>query len=151
MPRRTSWRWDAQTRRNLELFQAGRWENRQLSLLAALDLTRTPMGGRLLRRWVGQPLLEPEALERRLDAVEYFVNDTMSRARTREILGGVADLERILGRIQTETATPRDLIALNSGIPSRRPAARGAGRGGERPGSLAAGPAGPGSRRGRAD
>ena len=112
---------DAQTRRNLELFQAGRWENRQLSLLAALDLTRTPMGGRLLRRWVGQPLLEPEALERRLDAVEYFVNDAMSRARTREIMGEVADLERILGRIQTETATPRDLIALNSGIRAADP------------------------------
>ena len=55
---------DTQTRRNLELFQAGRWESRELSLFAALDLTRTPMGGRMLRRWVGQPLLDEKELEK---------------------------------------------------------------------------------------
>ena len=112
---------DAQTRRNLELFQAGRWENRQLSLLAALDMTRTPMGGRQLRRWLGQPLLELEALERRLDAVGYFVDGALYRSRTREILSEVADAERILGRIQTETATPRDLIALKNSLDAAGP------------------------------
>ena len=112
---------DAQTRRNLELFQAGRWENRQLSLLAALDMTRTPMGGRQLRRWLGQPLLELNALEKRLDAVGYFVDGALHRARTREILSEVADAERILGRIQTETASPRDLIALKSSLDAAEP------------------------------
>ena len=107
---------DVHTRRNLELFRAGRWENRSLSLFAALDLTRTPMGGRLLRRWVGQPLLEMAALQQRLDAVEFFVEGGLQRARTRETLAGVSDLERILGRIQTETAAPRDLVALKGGI-----------------------------------
>ena len=107
---------DAQTRRNLELFQAGRWENRQLSLFATLDLTRTPMGGRLLRRWLGQPLLDPAPLQQRLDAVEYFVNDAFGRAAARDTLSDVADLERILGRVKTETATPRDLVALKAGI-----------------------------------
>ncbi|MDE2778657.1 MAG: DNA mismatch repair protein MutS [Chloroflexota bacterium] len=107
---------DEQTRRNLELFQAGRWENRSLSLFAALDQTRTPMGGRLLRRWVGQPLLDLAALQQRLDAVECFVDGGLQRARTRETLSGLSDLERILGRVQTETAAPRDLVALRAGI-----------------------------------
>ena len=112
---------DTQTRRNLELFQAGRWESRELSLLAALDLTRTPMGGRLLRRWVGQPLLDEQELQRRLDAVERLVEDGLNRARIREVLSEVSDLERILGRLQTETAAPRDLIGLKRGIAAAVP------------------------------
>ena len=114
---------DTQTRRNLELFQAGRWESRELSLFAALDLTRTPMGGRLLRRWVGQPLLDELELERRLDAVERLVEDGLNRARVRETLSEVSDLERILGRLQTETAAPRDLIGLKLGIGAAAPLA----------------------------
>ena len=112
---------DSQTRRNLELYQAGRWENRHLSLLAALDMTRTPIGGRQLRRWLGQPLLDLATLEQRLDAVEYFVDGGLDRARAREVLSEVADVERILGRIQTETANPRDLIALKNSIDAAGP------------------------------
>ena len=107
---------DPQTRRNLELFQAGRWENRKLSLLSALDLTRTPMGGRLLRRWMGQPLLQLEELERRLDAVEHFFKDAFRRGDARTALTNVADLERVLSRVQSGTVAPRELIALKTGI-----------------------------------
>ena len=107
---------DPQTRRNLELFQAGRWENRKLSLLSALDLTRTPMGGRLLRRWMGQPLLQLEELERRLDAVEHFFKDAFRRGDARNALTNVADLERVLSRVQSGTVAPRELIALKTGI-----------------------------------
>ena len=107
---------DAQTRRNLELFQAGRWENRQLSLLTALDVTRTPMGGRLLRRWLGQPLLQLEKLEQRQDTVEHYFADAFRRSDARSTLAGIADLERILGRIQAGTVAPRELIALKTGI-----------------------------------
>ena len=107
---------DPQTRRNLELFQAGRWENRKLSLLSALDLTRTPMGGRLLRRWMGQPLLQLEELERRLDAVEHFFKDAFRRGDARTALTNVADLERVLSRVQSGTVAPRELIALKNGI-----------------------------------
>ena len=107
---------DPQTRRNLELFQAGRWENRKLSLLSALDLTRTPMGGRLLRRWMGQPLLQLEELERRLDAVEHFFKDAFRRGDARTALTNVADLERVLSRVQSGTVAPRELIALKAGI-----------------------------------
>ncbi len=107
---------DAPTRRNLELFQAGRWESRQLSLLAALDATRTPMGGRLLRRWLGQPLLQLEELEQRQDAVEHYFVDAFRRSDARSTLAGSADLERILGRIQAGTVAPRELIALKTGL-----------------------------------
>ncbi len=107
---------DPQTRRNLELFQAGRWENRKWSLLSALDLTRTPMGGRLLRRWLGQPLLQLEELERRLDAVEHFFKDAFRRGDARTALSNVADLERVLSRVQSGTVAPRELIALKTGI-----------------------------------
>ena len=114
---------DTQTRRNLELFAAGRWENRQFSLLAALDDTRTAMGGRLLRRWLGQPLLAREELERRLDVVAHFFADAFCRSAARALLGNIADLERILGRIQAGTALPRDLTALKAGLAAAAPLA----------------------------
>ena len=109
---------DAQTRRHLELFQAGRWDSRQSSLFATLDLTQTSMGGRLLRRWLGQPLLEVQPLAQRLDAVEFFFNESLPRTEVRSVLSNVADLERILGRVQTETVSARDLVALKVGIDS---------------------------------
>ena len=114
---------DAQTRRNLELFAAGRWESRRFSLLAALDDTRTAMGGRRLRRWLGQPLLEREELERRLDAVEHYFADAFRRSDARSLLGNIADLERILGRVQAGTAIPRDLTALKAGLEAGEPLA----------------------------
>ena len=107
---------DSQTRRHLELFQAGRWDSRQSSLFATLDLTKTSLGGRLLRRWLGQPLLEVQPLTQRLDAVEFFFNESMARSIVRAALSNVADLERILGRVQTETVSARDLVALKTGL-----------------------------------
>lgn len=107
---------DAQTRRNLELFAAGRWDSRDWSLLSALDDTRTPLGARLLRRWLGQPLLNLERLERRLDAVQYFFDDAFRRAAAAAALADISDLERILTRIQTHSAPPRDLLALRQSL-----------------------------------
>ena len=107
---------DGQTRRNLELFAAGRSENKELSLLATLDLTRTPMGGRLLRRWLGQPLLALDALNRRLDSVGYFFGDGVRRANATSLLSQVPDLERILGRINAGMVAPRELLALKDGL-----------------------------------
>lgn len=107
---------DVQTRRNLELFQAGRWGSDQLSLLSTLDQTRTPMGGRLLRRWMGQPLLELEPLEQRLDAVEYFFQDALRRAHAVSLLRKIPDLERILNRVKVGTVLPRDLVAMAHGL-----------------------------------
>ena len=107
---------DPQTRRNLELFAAGRWDSRELSLFAALDDTRTAMGARLLRRWLGRPLLERARVERRLDVVQYFYDDAFRRADASAALAAISDLERILSRIQTNTAAPRDLLALRRSL-----------------------------------
>ena len=107
---------DERTRHNLELFQGGRQQQRQFSLLAAIDRTRTPMGGRLLRRWLGQPLLELAELEQRLAAVAGFYNDGVTRRQAADLLGRIADLERILGRIAAGVALPRELLALKTGL-----------------------------------
>ncbi len=107
---------DFQTRSNLELFQAGRWGSGELSLLSALDQTRTPMGSRLLRRWLAQPLLQLEPLEQRLDGVEFFFGDAALRSAAGARLGQVPDLERILSRVTAGTVAPRDLLALARGL-----------------------------------
>ena len=107
---------DAQTRRNLELFEGGRWGDRSASLLSVLDRTRTSMGGRLLRRWVGQPLLDVALLERRLDAVAWFHRSALRRARVISALDRVSDIERLVNRVRGGVAMPRDLVALAASV-----------------------------------
>ncbi len=107
---------DGQARRNLELFQGGRSGDKQFSLLSCLDLTKTPMGGRLLRQWLGQPLLDLERLHRRLDAVGFFFQDGFKRAAVIQSLARIADLERIMARVNGGTAAPRELKALQQGL-----------------------------------
>ncbi len=107
---------DARTRRNLELFEGGRGQERELSLLAAIDRTRTVMGARLLRRWLGQPLLNLAEVEQRLDAVDCLFRDGIIRGEVAAVLSGVADLERIMGRVVAGSVAPRELLALKSGL-----------------------------------
>ena len=107
---------DARARRNLELFQGGRGEQRELSLLAVIDHTRSVLGARLLRRWLGQPLLDLAALQQRLDAVESFYRDGITRGAVAAALSAVPDLERIMGRVVGGTAAPRELLALKTGL-----------------------------------
>ena len=107
---------DARTRRNLELFEGGRGQQRELSVLASIDRTRTVLGTRLLRRWLGQPLLDLSELERRLDAVKAFFLDGFSRGTAASTLGGIADIERIIGRVVAGSVAPRELLALKSGL-----------------------------------
>jgi DNA mismatch repair protein MutS len=107
---------DAQTRRNLELFQSERWGNRSHSLLGTLDFTATPMGGRLLRVWIGQPLLDIDALKRRQSIVDILCNDQILREDIRGALKDVPDLERILNRIVSSIAIPREMISLKNGL-----------------------------------
>jgi DNA mismatch repair protein MutS len=102
---------DAQTRRNLELTESARGEKRH-SLIAVLDQTRTPMGARLLRRWIGQPLLDLAELRTRQDGVARFHGDALARAELRRALGQVGDVERLVNRALTGIATPRDLGQL---------------------------------------
>jgi len=107
---------DAHTSRNLELFCGLRWGSSAGSLLSVIDLTRTAMGGRLLRKWLGQPLLSLESLEGRLGSVEYFYKGTMVRGSVSAELKDMPDLERVINRVRSGAAAPRDLIALKNGL-----------------------------------
>ena len=103
---------DTATRRNLELVQTIRDKSFRGSLLWVLDKTRTAMGGRLLRQWLQQPLLNKEKINQRLEAVEELFKDGMLRAGLAEELKTISDIERVVGRIASATANARDLIAL---------------------------------------
>ncbi len=107
---------DRQTRHNLELFQGGKWDGSGPTLYSTLDLTRTPMGGRLLRRWLGRPLLDLEELQRRQEAVAYFHDGLLIRERTVSLLSRIADLERATNRVRQGLAAPRELAALKAGL-----------------------------------
>ena len=105
---------DAQTRRNLELFQSSRLGLTSGSLLSVIDLTRTPMGGRLLKRWLGQPLLDTGKLEERQQAVSYF--HSPRRTEVTSLLGKLSDIERLINRVRADIATPRELVALRRSL-----------------------------------
>ena len=107
---------DAQTRRNLELYEGGRWGAANASLLSVLDATKTSMGGRMLRRWLGQPLLDVERLTRRQDAVEWFHRSSLRRERVVMLLEAVSDMERLVNRVRGYNATPRDLVSLANSL-----------------------------------
>ncbi|MDN7025526.1 DNA mismatch repair protein MutS [Methanoculleus sp. FWC-SCC1] len=107
---------DAITLRNLEITKSIRGDTDTATLLSALDATETPMGGRLLRSLLIAPLIAREAIEQRLDAVEYFVAGPMVRADIRSRLHRCADIERIAGRIAYGNAGPRDLATLRESI-----------------------------------
>jgi len=107
---------DAATRRNLELTETIREGRKRGSLLDVLDRTVTPMGARLLRTWMGQPLLDRKRLEGRLDAVEALFESGATRAEVRECLRPVTDLERLTNRLVAGRAGPRDLLGLASSL-----------------------------------
>jgi DNA mismatch repair protein MutS len=81
-----------------------------------LDLTRTSMGSRLLRRWLGQPLLEVAAIRRRQDCLQLFFDSALRRERTTRALSRLPDLERLMARVTAGLASPRDLAALGRGL-----------------------------------
>lgn len=107
---------DNMARRNLELLQSLRDGSVYGTLLWVLDKTVTPMGGRLLRRWVVQPLLNLDRINERLDAVEALYGETLWRQEIRETLKSVPDLERLVARVGTGTANPRDLAQIRSAL-----------------------------------
>ena len=107
---------DAHTRRNLELFESGRGGSAKGSLLSVLDATRTPMGGRLLRRWLAEPLLDLARLRSRQESVAAALGDMALRARVAPALAKVGDVERLTNRVLQRIATPRDLVALAAGL-----------------------------------
>lgn len=106
---------DAQARRNLELLESGRGERRH-SLIAVLDQTCTPMGARLLRTWLNQPLLDLDAIRERQQAVQWFCDNPVARASFRDLARRIGDIERLTNRALLVTITPRELVALRQSL-----------------------------------
>lgn len=107
---------DPATRRNLELTEGLGSRNVKGSLLGVLDLTMTPMGARLLRRWVQQPLLRVEEITARQQAVAALFGQVACCAAIRKVLRHAGDLERLTNRVVQQVATPRDLLALKASL-----------------------------------
>jgi DNA mismatch repair protein MutS len=107
---------DAATRRNLELTETLRDKSYHGSLLWVLDQTQTAMGGRLLRKWLEQPLIRKDAIDQRLDCVENFVRDPMLSQELKELLSGIYDMERLMGRVSYGSVNARDLVALKNSL-----------------------------------
>ncbi len=106
----TVMRLDPQTRRNLELVQP--MSDAGTPLVSLLDRTRTPMGARLLRQRLQEPLTEPLLINARLDSVDWLMQEPRIREEVRHLLGDVRDLERLAGRAVQGIATPRDAVAV---------------------------------------
>lgn len=102
--------------RNLELLKNIGNQTRQGTLLGIIDMTVTAMGGRLIKRWLQYPLIDPGEIKSRLDAVEAAVSDGAARKLIREHFKSVADLERVSSKISMGQANARDLIALKRSI-----------------------------------
>ena len=107
---------DLTARRNLELTETLRSKEKRGSLLWVLDKTKTAMGGRLLRRWLEKPLLDPVEIRSRLMAVRDLTEDMVTREELALCLKEITDLERLIGRIVYGTAGGRDLVALSAGL-----------------------------------
>jgi len=107
---------DGATQRNLELVESLADKRKRGSLLGVLDKTLTSMGSRKLRQWILHPLIDVEPIRQRLDAVEELTENAELRLTLRETLKGVADLERLLGRITSKTGNARDIKALGRSL-----------------------------------
>ncbi len=107
---------DPSSRRNLELADPMLGSAKDSTLLHVLDCSKTPMGGRLLRQWVLNPLRNVERIVERQDIVGTFKDDPLTLAELRETISGIRDLARITTKLNMNTANPRDLISLSSSL-----------------------------------
>ncbi len=107
---------DINARRNLEITEKLRDRSKKGTLLWVLDKTSTSMGGRLLRRWLNDPLIDVNEINRRLGAVEELKNDIMLRGEVIDNLKKVYDIERLAGKMAYGNGTPRDMITLKNSL-----------------------------------
>jgi len=107
---------DEQTQRNLDIFGDSYLGANSNSLLSIIDITKTAMGGRLLRRMLGQPLVDIKELIKRQNVIDWFAKNTLVRHQVVSLLGRIADLERLINRVKGGIATPRELVALRRGL-----------------------------------
>lgn len=115
-------RLDRFTVRNLELIEPLDPDGK--SLLNVIDRTVTPMGGRLLRRWLLFPLKDPKAINDRLDVVDYFFREPDVRDRLRSLLEVIGDVERLVSKVATERISPRELLQLHGALKAVEPIRR---------------------------
>ena len=107
---------DSITLRNLEIIKNVRGDGDDTSLLNIVDETKTPMGSRLLRKWLLKPLISVKDINKRLDAVEELTSNTLNRIDIRSHLSYVRDIERLIGRITYGNSNARDLQALKNSL-----------------------------------
>ncbi len=106
---------DAGTVRHLQLLPGGD-VSKGASLLGVLDVTKTPMGARAMRGWIARPLARPADINARLDDVQAFVDDRSALSSLRALLSGVRDLERLVAKVDSGRANPRDLKGLAASL-----------------------------------
>lgn len=102
---------DQSTKRNLEITRSAEGTE-DGTLFWVLDRTRTPMGGRLLKKWINQPLRRTEPIRARLEAVQEFVHEERLRKKLMDTLGSIGDMERLITKVCTGRANPREMHAL---------------------------------------
>jgi len=107
---------DASTRRNLELTETIRGKSKKGSLLWILDKTKTAMGGRMLRRWVEEPLIDIQKINDRLSVVEEFIDNVYASSDLKEFLKNVYDIERLISKISCSAASAKDLYGLKESL-----------------------------------
>ena len=105
---------DSPTRRNLEIVSSS--QEKDASLVTVLDDTLTPMGGRLLRSWLLRPLRSREHINHRLESVSALVHQPELRRSIRDALKSIGDLERLIGKVCVQRATPRDIVAVRRSL-----------------------------------
>ncbi len=107
---------DFSTRRNLEITYSINEENQNGTLISILDKTVTSQGGRMFKKWITRPLRNLEIINNRLSAVDYFFSNDEKRELIRKIFSGVGDLERLISKISTGRANPRDCISIKNSL-----------------------------------
>ena len=107
---------DINARRSLELTERMRDKSKKGTLIWVLDKTSTSMGGRLLRRWINDPLLDINEIKDRLNAVSEFKNDIILRGDVTDILKKVYDIERLAGKIAYGNVNARELVSLKNSL-----------------------------------
>jgi DNA mismatch repair protein MutS len=105
---------DKFTIRNLELYHSN--NSNAVTLIQVIDKTLSPMGGRLLKRWLALPLKSVEAIKARHDVVQYFYENEMALMEIQSSLKGVGDLERLISKVATAKVSPREVVQLKNSL-----------------------------------
>lgn len=105
---------DQYTIRNLELFQPISYDGK--TLIETIDYTLSPMGSRMLKKWITFPLVKKTSIIQRLDSVDFFLKKDHLRQKLRQEIKKIADIERLVSRLATEKITPREIVQIKRGL-----------------------------------